>query len=163
MANLTRRGNMFEDLFDFRRDVDELFNRLQGGNAWPAERGESSFSLSPPIETWMDKDGKSYHVRAALPGVEPQNVQLNVQSNALSIHAERKQTQENKDANYIQREFTYGSFDRVLPLPQGVEAEKVTAEFNNGVLEITAPVSAAALPRRVEVKSIGAKSKTAGA
>jgi HSP20 family protein len=54
----------------------------------------------------------------------------------------------------LYREINYGTFQRTLTLPEGVDAEKISAEFNNGLLEITAPIAAAALPRRVEIKSL---------
>ena len=59
------------------------------------------------------------------------------------------------DENWHFREFRYGQFERTLTLPEGVETEKVNATFNNGVLEISAPVSKAHLPRRVEIKQLG--------
>jgi len=159
MANLARRGDLFSDLFDVRKDINELFSRFFTNTPWSGE-GVASMPL---VEAWIDKDQKTYHVRAELPGIDPKDVQLNVQGNTLTIHAERKQSQENKEANYLHREFSYGYFDRVLLLPEGTEADKVNAEYNNGVLEVTAPVSAAALPRKVEIKTMGAKAKAAGA
>jgi len=162
MTELAKREGRFEDLFDFRQDLDELFNRMLNRGPWATGRIGQWLREAPPVEAWVAKDGKNYHVRVALPGVDPQDVQLNVQGNALSISAERKESRESKDVNYLRREFTYGSLDRTLTLPQGVEADKITAEFTNGVLEISAPIAAAALPRRIEVKA-AAKSKTAAA
>lgn len=72
----------------------------------------------------------------------------------LTINAESKASREGKDVDYLYREIGYGTFKRTLMLPEGVDAEKINAEFNNGLLEITAPVAAAALPRRVEIKGL---------
>ena len=80
----------------------------------------------------------------------------------LSIKAERKETRESKDVNYLRREFSYGALERTLELPEGADTSKITAEYNNGVLEINAPIAAAALPRRIEITST-AKSKAASA
>jgi len=162
MNNLARRESFFGDLFDVRRDFDELFNRLLNEQPWATARLVASAPEVPAIEAWVDKEGKNYHVRLALPGVDPQNVQLNVQGNTLAVSAERKESRESKDVNYLRREMSYGTIERTLTLPEGTDASKITAEYNNGVLEISAPVSAAALPRRIEIRAAG-KSKTAGA
>jgi HSP20 family protein len=162
MAKLMKREGPFEDLFDFRQSLDDLFNRMVTRSPWLGERMAELRPEVPPIEAWMDKDGMKYHLRVSLPGIEPQNVQLNVQGNTLSIHGERKESHESKDAQFLRREISYGTIDRTLTLPEGVEVDKLTAEFSNGLLEISAPVAAAALPRRIEVKT-PAKSKSAGA
>jgi HSP20 family protein len=59
---------------------------------------------------------------------------------------------ESNEADVVYREWMYDSFEREIALPEGVDRDKVSAEYRNGMLEITAPISAAALPRRVEVK-----------
>jgi HSP20 family protein len=161
MTELAKREGFFEDLFDFRKDMDELFHRMVNRSPWVARPVGQWLREVPPVEAWVDKDGKNFHARIALPGIDPQNVQLNVQNGTLSISAERKETRESKDVNYLRREFTYGSLERTLTLPEGVEVDKITAESNNGVLEISAPIAAGALPRRIEIKA--AKSKSAGA
>ena len=154
MTKLPIRENPFEDLFDFRRGFEQLFNRFLTG--WPSfpEGETTSFALTPPIEAWVDKDTKKYHLRMALPGVDPNKVDLNVQGNMLTISAERKASREAKEVDYLHREFSYGTFRRTLTLPEGVDTEKINAEYNNGVLEITAPMAAAALPRKVEIKGL---------
>jgi len=58
-----------------------------------------------------------------------------------------------KDVNFLQEEISYGAFERTFALPEGVDAEKLTAEYQNGVLEITAPVAASVLPRRIEIRT----------
>ena len=162
MTNLVRRGSFVGDLFDFRREFDEMFNRMVNEQPWGTVRSVAPAPEVPAIDAGVDKEGKNYHVRLALPGVDPQNVQLNVQGNMLSISAERKETRESKDVNYLRREFSYGTMERTLELPEGADTSKITAEYNNGVLEINAPIAVAALPRRIEITST-AKSKTAGA
>jgi len=162
MANLTRHEDLFEHLFGFRREFDELFNKLFGANVFGTVRFTPTQTEVPPIEAWVDKEGKKYHARVALPGIDPKDVQLNFENNALTIHAERKETTEKKEVDYLRREFTYGVVDRIVPLPEGTDAEKIVAEFNNGVLEITAPVAVSALPRRVEIKGVP-KAKIAAA
>ena len=161
MTKLAIRENPLEDLFDFRRGFEQLFNRFLTG--WPSimEAETTPFALTPPIEAWVDKDTEKYHLRLALPGVDPSKVELNLQGNMLTISAERKASREAKDVDYLHREFSYGTFRRTLTLPEGVETEKINAEYNNGLLEITAPMVAAALPRRVEIKGLPKAAKAA--
>ena len=154
MTNLIPRDNFFQDLFDFRRDFDQIFNRFLN---WPSAQEESTMTtagFSPAIESFIDKDGKKFHCQVMLPGVDPKNVNLQVQGNTLTISGERSATKEAKEADYLCREITYGSFQRSMLLPEGVDTDKLNAEYRNGILEITAPISAAALPRKVEIKSL---------
>lgn len=102
----------------------------------------------------MDKDTKKYISRISLPGVEPKDVQINTQGNLLTIRGERKFTRSTKELDMLHEEMAYGTFERTLTLPEGVVADKLVAEYNNGVLELAAPVSAAALPRKIEIKTL---------
>ena len=163
MANLVRRETGINDLFDFRRGFDDIFNRVLSGSVPVSERGGSRVLVAvPPIESWVDRENKQYHLSIALPGLDPKDLQVELEGNNLTVSGEHKETQEKKNADYLQQEFSYGRFERTIMLPEGVDTSKLSAEYNNGVLEITAPLSAAALPKRIEVKS-SAKAKGAGA
>jgi len=98
----------------------------------------------------------------SLPGVDPKDVNIQVQGNVLSISGERTMPEERNEADFVQREMMYGSFERQIPLPDGIETNRLDAEYRNGILEITAPISAAALPRRVEIRG-GESHKQIGA
>lgn len=156
MANLARRESIFNDLFDFRRDFDHMFNRLLRTGS---ERSDQSGQLGPAafipeVNAYIDKEGRKFVCQVALPGIEPKDVNIQVQGNILSIRGERTLSNERRDANYVHSELAYGSFERDILLPEGVDTDKLTAEYRSGVLEVTAPVSAAAMPRRIEVRSI---------
>ena len=154
MTKLIPRDNFFQDLFDFRRDFDQIFNRFL---SWPSAQEEDAMTtagFSPAIESFIDKDGKKFHCHVMLPGVDPKNVNLQVQGNTLTISGERSSTRETKEAEYLRREISYGSFQRSILLPEGVDTDKLNAEYRSGILEITAPIAAAALPRKVEIKSL---------
>ena len=152
MLGLLEPRSLYRELFGFRRDFDEMFNRMIG--ATPVLTGTQVFeeTIVPPIEAWTDPEAKKFYLRVAVPGIEPKEVKIEVQGNVLTISGERKHVETKKEVTYHQREFTYGAFQRVLTLPEGVDAEKLTAEFTNGVLELNAPLAAAALPRRIEIK-----------
>jgi HSP20 family protein len=156
MANLTYRdNNVFQNLVDFRRDFDHIFNRflssgLQGGQE--QQRGNMSMAtLAPAVDAFVDRDGKKFVAHVALPGVDPKEVNISVQGNMLTISGERTVSDERREADTVYNEVVYGAFERTLTLPDGVDAQKIAADYRNGVLEITAPISASALPRRVEI------------
>jgi HSP20 family protein len=153
MTSLISRDNFFQDLFDFRRDFDQIFNRFL---SWPSAQEESTVTagFSPAIESFIDKDGKKFHCQVMLPGVDPRDVNLQVQGNLLTINGERSVSRETKEADYLRREITYGSFQRTITLPEGVDKDKLNAEYRNGILEITAPIATVALPRKVEIKAL---------
>lgn len=155
MTNLLLRDPFFEDLFDFRRDFDKIFNRIVS-KPWGKEEVApwGTFNFVPPVETYVDKEAKKYVCKIALPGIEPREVQIHVAGNLLTITGERKLTYTSKEKELFHQEFAYGKFERTLELPEGVNTEKMVAEFVNGVLEITAPVAAAALPRKIEIKTV---------
>ena len=146
------RENLFRDLFDFRQDFDELFNRMLGGFPVTTEPTLRTIGFTPLADVWIDPDVKKFYLRIALPGVDPKDVKVEFQGTTLRIAGERKTIETKKEVNFLNREFTYGTFERVLPLPEGVDVEKLVAEFNHGVLEISAPMVTAALPRRIEIQ-----------
>jgi HSP20 family protein len=154
MTNLIPRHSSFQDLFDFRRDFDQIFNRMVSGWPFSDERtlGASS-AFAPSVESYVDQDGKKYHCRVSLPGVDPKDVQIHAQGNTLTISGERKVNRSSKDVNFLHEEISYGSFERACTLPEGVDADKMTADYQNGMLEITAPMAASVLPRRIEIRT----------
>ena len=155
MTNLIVRDNLFEDLFDVRREFDKIFNRMLTVKPWAKEEGAqlTEFNFLPAIETYVDKDAKKYVCKVSLPGIDPKEVHVSVEGNVLTITGERKAEKKVKEAEYYHEEFAYGEFERELELPEGVNTDKMNAEFVNGVLEITAPVAAVALPKKIEIKT----------
>jgi HSP20 family protein len=149
--------NFYDELFGFRHEFDEMFNRMLGGKPWAAfaelPAFNREFNFTPAVEAYVDKEGKKYICRVTLPGVEPKDVQIHAQGNLLTIHGERKFTRTAKEVELREQEVAYGVFDRTITLPEGVIAEKLTAEYVNGVLEIAAPITVAALPRKIEIKT----------
>lgn len=150
--SLMRRDPFIQDLLDFRRSFDDIFQRFFAapfGGDWGGR--ETIATWMPPIELYTEKD--RIHARVALPGVKPEDVNVQVQQNRLTISGERKQEKEIKDEQYLQSELSYGRFERSITLPEGVNADKVEASFHDGVLDITLPLAEKALPRRIEVKT----------
>ncbi|HKT46262.1 MAG TPA: Hsp20/alpha crystallin family protein [Candidatus Acidoferrales bacterium] len=154
--DLALYDNFFEDLFDFRRDFDQIFNRMLTVKPWTKEeiRPWTMTSFRPAVESFVDKEAKRYFLRVVLPGVDPKDVQIHVQGNLLNIIGERKFARTVKEAELFEKEIAYGKFERTLTLPEGVNGEKLVAEYVNGVLELTAPVSAEALPKKIEIRTV---------
>lgn len=159
MEFLTLRQSPADELFDFRRDFDSIFNRLLTNRTDLRERSRIS---TPPIQAWIDTDKKTYHLRVALPGVNPDEVQISAQGNTLTISGEHQATEEKEQADILRSEFSFERFERTVTLPEGVDVGKINAEYNNGMVEITAPLSETSLPRRIEIKS-GDKTQAARA
>jgi HSP20 family protein len=151
MLSLSR--SLFDDFFSLHRELDNLFERSWGPSALllPTLGGQPS-SFYPEVESFT-KDGKIVY-RMAIPGVDPKNVHLSIVGNQVTIKGERSGPAEVRDEDWYVREFRYGQFERTFILPEGVEADKVNATFTNGVLEISAPVAKAHLPRKIEIKQL---------
>jgi HSP20 family protein len=155
MTNLVLRDSLFQDLFDFRRDFDQIFNRILLNKPLLVEESfPKVFDFLPPVESYVDKDGKKFFCRISLPGIEAKDVEIRTKDNLLTIKGERKLTRAFKEVDLMNEEIMYGKFERTITLPEGVVADKLTAEYQNGMLEITAPVTAAAMPRKVEIKVV---------
>lgn len=162
MVNLVKREHLFNELSDLRHSFDRLFNRFLNHSASSEEPSARLIFAVPPIEAWVDNEKKEYRLSVAVPGVDPKEIQLNLHGQNLTISGEHQSSKEKKDTDYLQQEFSYDRFARTIVLPEGVEAGKVTAEYKNGVLEITAPLSESSLPKRIEIKT-ETKAKGAGA
>ena len=162
MANLVKRQHMFNELFDLRSSFDHLVNRFLNHSTSTEDRSAKLIFAVPPIEAWVDNEKKEYHLSIAVPGIDPKEVQLNLHGHNLTVTGEHKSSEEKKEADYLEQEFSYDRFARTIVLPEGVEADKLTAEYKNGVLEVTAPLSESALAKKIEIKT-SAKAKGAGA
>jgi HSP20 family protein len=162
MASLVKRERTIDDLFDFKRDFDRMITRFFPSASSPEWQSQTLVEV-PPVEAWIDQEKKKYHLGVAMPpGMVPKEIELSLQGNSLTVSGERKRESEKKKGKYLHQEFSYGRFERTIELPEGVDASGLTAEYNNGILEITAPLSASALPKQIEIKS-SASAKGAGA
>ena len=133
------------------RDLDEMFSRFLGD--WEQDRiprPAVPTEYVPQIASYVD--GNSICIRADLPGVDPQEVELLVEDNQLTLKGERKAEQEQQNGHRLAQEVQYGAFARTFTLPEGVMAEELQASYHNGVLEVTVPLPAAKLAKKVPVQ-----------
>jgi len=141
----------FEEIgLESRFHFPRMFTR--GRELLRRETGLIPAEWSPRVEV-LEKEG-FFVVKAELPGMTRDEVKVEITENMLTLAGERKQEKKQEKEGYWYSECSYGSFYRAIPLPEGVDATKATAEFRHGVLEVTMPAVPRAEPkgRRLEVK-----------
>jgi HSP20 family protein len=145
----------FRELARIRRRFDELLEDMMGERETVFEEFEPM--LKPRLESFIE-DGKLI-VRADMPGIDPKNIEVSVTGSELRIHGEREEKKETKKRDFFHREVRYGSYDRVLTLPEGVKAEELKATYRDGVLELTAPVPKELARKEIKVAVEGGETK----
>ena len=139
----------FEPFRDPARELDRLMSMAASGTRAP---------LAMPLDVYRGEDG-SYHIEADLPGVDPDSIDVTVDSGALTIQAERT-PRYRESQQIIVAERPQGSFTRQLSLGEGVDSENLTAVYADGVLHLIIPVSPRTQARRVEITHAPAGSRT---
>jgi HSP20 family protein len=141
-----------DTLRDLQNMSDRIDRLLAGRNIPSAGRDEAMALVdwAPAVDV-METDDE-FQIRAELPGVEKKDVKLSVENGVLLISGHREQEKEEKGKRYHKIERAYGNFARSFTVPETVDAEKVTAEFKNGVLTVRLPKSEKARPKSIEVK-----------
>ncbi|MDX9803203.1 MAG: Hsp20/alpha crystallin family protein [Dehalococcoidales bacterium] len=146
MADLIR-WEPFRDMMTLRQAMDRLFE-----DSFVRPAGFGGVSM-PEVALDMKETDADVVVKAELPGVKPEDVDVSVSEGILTIKGENREEQEEKEANYYRRELRYGSFSRSISLPAAVNADKAEAVFENGVLTLTLPKAEEARPKQIKVKT----------
>ncbi len=137
------------DLDIFRREIDSLFDRFFEGSPFETLKGDGQWI--PSID--LSETNKEYIVRAEIPGVDPNDFDISLNNNVLTIKGERKHEKETKDEDFHRIERAYGSFTRAIQLPGEVDEDKVKANYKNGVLEIILPKTKEEAVKKIPVKA----------
>jgi HSP20 family protein len=146
MSLMLRRFAPANDLLGVRR-LNALLDEAFTG--WPVGNGVASASWLPSVDVFEDKE--SLKIVAELPGLKPEDVKITLENSTLTLRGEKKQVAEEKTERVHRYERSYGSFERSFSLPNTVDADKVAASFENGVLTITLPKAEKAKPREIAV------------
>jgi HSP20 family protein len=157
-------ANLPDGWRSLRTEMDQLFDRFAAGwgmpslrrffDVEPAVRYESSFSVPSPA-TDISEDETAYKVTAELPGMSENDIDVSLANGTLTLKGEKQQDKEQKDKNFYLSERSYGSFQRSFSVPEGVDRDKIAADFSKGVLTITMPKTAKAVgqQKKIEVKA----------
>lgn len=138
-----RSDSFMDPFFDrFAQQVNEMFGD------WPLE--STNRTWYPALDLVEEKD--RILVRLELPGIDPKNVDINLQANLLTISGERKDEFESTEGRVLKREQVYGTFQRTLQLPYRVHSEKVKATYEKGVMTISLPKVEEQVGRQIQVE-----------
>ncbi|MGQ9571747.1 MAG: Hsp20/alpha crystallin family protein [Dehalococcoidia bacterium] len=142
------RWEPFGDIRSLRERMDRLFEDFfRGPRIVPWESSDLVF----PVDLYETED--SLVVKASLPGVKPEEVNISISGDVLTIKGETKSEEEVKQENYHRREMRYGSFCRSIPLPTRVEQDKAEATFEHGILTVTLPKAEEVKPKSIQIKA----------
>jgi HSP20 family protein len=140
------RWDPFQDLLSLQDEMNRVFDRAFG-QAPTRERGVRTWA--PMLDIAERKD--AYLVTVELPGVNPDDIDVTLENNLLTIQGERHQTQESSDQQFHRVERSYGSFRRTVSLPSTVEADAIEATFENGLLQLLVPKAEEAMPKKIAI------------
>ena len=139
----------------FSSEINRLFDTLfepANGNANRSQRWAPAMDLVEAEDHFV--------LKADLPGLGEEDVAIEIQDNVLTVSGERKTEHERKEKGFYRLERSFGRFSRSLTLPEGVDADKISASFDKGVLEVSIPKPEERKPRRIEIGANGGDPKT---
>lgn len=124
---------------DIQQEFDRVFDSLRNGlNAgWPRRPLFNTDWFKPSLDVASNDD--EYSVKVELPGIDSGDISIEYTSNTLKIKGEKRQEKEEKEKDYYRVERSYGSFQRILDIPEDADADNITSSYKDGVLSITIP------------------------
>jgi HSP20 family protein len=147
MSSLVR-WEPFREMVTLRDAMDHLFeDSFTAPHSWTQNWAGTNLAL----DVYETKD--DVVVKATLPGVKPEEVEITITGDVLTIRGQATEEKQVKDQNYIHRERRYGSFERTVRLPDGLKSDKADAEFENGVLTLRLPKSEESKPKTIKISA----------
>ena len=143
------RFDPFRDITSLRDEMNRLFSRTLG-------EGASAGSAWTPAVDIFDT-AEAIVLKAELPGLTPDDIDIEVDENVLTIKGERRFEDKVEEGRYYRLERAYGQFSRSVTLPQGVKADEISASFDQGVLEVRVPKADEVKPRKISVATSASK------
>jgi HSP20 family protein len=157
MANITRNDPLGE-MVSLRSAMDRLFqDSFVNPVTWRTISGGEAISPATDVH----EDENELVVTAALPGIKPEDVDITITGQTLTLRGEFKEDEDVKREQYLYRERRFGSFSRTIELPVRVQGERAEATFSDGVLKLTIPKAEEVKPRQIKVSATGNGGKTA--
>ena len=136
------RWSPFEDIFNFQREADRLFNQF-----WSELPARSVRSLAHPFQVHTAQD--SWRVDIPMPGIDPKDVTIDVAGSSISVRAEQNGGHRDGETRY----------EQTLTVPQFLDLDRITARHRHGMLELTLPLKDSVKPRRVQIEGVGESQK----
>ncbi|MFU8773072.1 MAG: Hsp20/alpha crystallin family protein [Anaerolineales bacterium] len=150
------RWDPFREFISLRDNMDRLFDRT-------LSRMDSDFdTVSWSLALDVVESNDEFVVKASLPGIDPDDLEITYSDNTLTIRGETKTEQEVEESRYHLRERRYGRFSRSVSLPSKINSDKIKADYNNGVLTLHLPKTEEVKPKRISVKAEGSKKMIEG-
>ena len=151
--NICRISGMFP-VVRMREEMDRVFAGLAETFPEVGPLNVLGGRAVPALNVW--EDDTHLYAEAEVPGMKFGDLEITLMGNELTIKGTREEQAAQKDVSYVRRERSVRSFSRVVRLPSDVDAEKVTARLEDGVLTVTIPKSEASRPRKIEIKTLPA-------
>jgi HSP20 family protein len=142
------RWDPFRDLISIQDRMNRLFDQTLARTRGE-EEGISASTWMPAVDIYETAD--RVVMKAELPGLTREDIEINVRDNTLSLRGERKFEKEVKEENYLRIERAYGSFQRSFTLPATIHQDKIRAVFKDGVLELSLPKAEEARPKQIKI------------
>lgn len=142
-GSIRRRRDIFSDLTGMQQEMNRLFDDFFGEG-----RGDEG-SWLPAVD--VSETDNEMIIRAELPGMAQEDIELNLQENVLTLKGDKKKEEKEEQENFHRVERSYGSFSRTLTLPADVKAEQIQASFKDGVLLITLPKAEEAKAKKIAI------------
>ena len=142
------RWDPYREMTSLRQAMDRL---CEDTFMWPARSQYEMSGGNLPLDIYQTKD--DVVVKAAVPGMNPEEVDISITRDTLTINGEHKEDKEVKEQDYIRREHRYGVFSCTVTLPIAIQSEKAQAAFENGMLTLSLPKAEAVKPKQIKVKA----------
>jgi HSP20 family protein len=150
MTVLTR----FAPFREFSPLEDRVHRLFREASVAGRDESLAASSFAPAVDVYEDEH--TVRLKIEVPGIDENDIDVRLENNTLTVHGERKIEKEEKEENYRRVERQYGSFTRSFTLPTTVDSEKVSANYDKGVLQIALPKKAEAKPKQIKVNRDGA-------
>src|SRR5580693_1781112 len=137
----------FSSMHDRMNRMSRLFRESYSPE--PPEEALTTTNFAPPVDIYEDEHNITLKIE--VPGIDEKDIDVRIENSTLTVHGERKMEKEEKEENFRRVERQYGSFTRSFTLPTPVDAEKISANYNQGILKISLAKKAEAKPKQIKV------------